>query len=795
MRKLLFAFVLMGLLVLATGCGSKSIDLNQFMEIQVSGYDGYGEAKAVFDETAFQTALKEMVGDKVPVRSVLATAKNGIRYNVSKSNGLSNGDKIELDWDVDKEIIKKDAGVILTFSQIEKSITELKAVEEYDAFGDIRFLTEGYSGAGSIVVDTSNARIKGLQAKAERTSGLSNGDVIKVTLSLANLSSTSSAKEMDAYTAGNYGLVLKEKSFQYTVDGLAELEVYDIFKDMIIVTEGYSGFGSIKVDLSGTKAKDLKVVIDKDQDLSNGDTVSVTLLPPYGSEDASAYTITNYGFMLQSQLLEYTVSSLKELEEYDFFSEIKVRFTGAEPAGKLEVDASSVQIPGLSFEADRSENLKNGDEIVLSVKCTEPDMERHLALLGYKLARTEARYTVEGMGTYWFGLEELEGTQALKEMDQQARDVLTAYAAANNAEQEVLKPMHYLGAYFVEVKPLFVEKLNEDEFFNKVCLVYQIDMETEGTPLSYYYYTEFFNVEKTVEGEWEYNLLEYKTPEGRGGWGPMDASGEAFDFVSNTYKRYSYLGFQTLKELTTARISSCAEKYSYEANVDENAPQSQNPDSQGTIPSEFKLDLGKVKVGDSVSFGQYEQDGYAGNGKEPIEWVVFTANDEKVWMISRYILDAVPFNRAGGNSNYGNSSVNRWLNSTFLNEAFSKEEQEALQTLWADPAANPQFPGTSQGVDVHEKVALLSIEEIEEYLSDDQLRMAQGTKYTKSSTKLSVSDNGNSPWWTRTMGSNNSLATLARSNGTINYEGRDLTIEEFGIRPCICLPRSSGSEE
>ena len=56
-----------------------------------------------------------------------------------------------------------------------------------------------------------------------------------------------------------------------------------------------------------------------------------------------------------------------------------------------------------------------------------------------------------------------------------------------------------------------------------------------------------------------------------------------------------------------------------------------------------KLALYK-KVGSIVTFGQYEQDNNTGNGPEEIEWIVLDVQDGKSLLLSRYGLDAKPYN-------------------------------------------------------------------------------------------------------------------------------------------------------
>ena len=53
-----------------------------------------------------------------------------------------------------------------------------------------------------------------------------------------------------------------------------------------------------------------------------------------------------------------------------------------------------------------------------------------------------------------------------------------------------------------------------------------------------------------------------------------------------------------------------------------------------------------LEAGDVVTFGCYEQDDDASNGPEPIEWLVLDADGETATLISRYGLDAKPYNDA-----------------------------------------------------------------------------------------------------------------------------------------------------
>lgn len=82
---------------------------------------------------------------------------------------------------------------------------------------------------------------------------------------------------------------------------------------------------------------------------------------------------------------------------------------------------------------------------------------------------------------------------------------------------------------------------------------------------------------------------------------------------------------------------------------------------------------------ETVLFGSYEQDGDAANGKEPIEWLVLARDGDKALLLSKYALDHqsfMPFYEPVTEPfTWESCSLRQWLNSTFLNAAFSAEEQ------------------------------------------------------------------------------------------------------------------------
>ena len=86
-------------------------------------------------------------------------------------------------------------------------------------------------------------------------------------------------------------------------------------------------------------------------------------------------------------------------------------------------------------------------------------------------------------------------------------------------------------------------------------------------------------------------------------------------------------------------------------------------------------EIGDLDVGDEITYGEYKD--------EEIEWEIisrnFFINEGKVQvkLLSKYVLDCQPFNESG-ESSWEDSSLRKWLNSDFISEAFSEEEQKNL---------------------------------------------------------------------------------------------------------------------
>lgn len=189
------------------------------------------------------------------------------------------------------------------------------------------------------------------------------------------------------------------------------------------------------------------------------------------------------------------------------------------------------------------------------------------------------------------------------------------------------------------------------------------------------------------------------------------------------------------------------------------------------------------KVGQTVTFGSYEQDNNTKNGKEKIQWTVVKVESTRVLLVSDQVLMAKEFSKNGADNVWSQSSIRTWLNGDFYKAAFSKEEQGKIFAAKVKVATNAKY-GTSGGEDTQDKVFLLSLEEANSYFTKDKLKCS-ATAYAQAfgaSVRF-----GGTEWWLRTPGKDGAMVATIKDTGSANEEGRNGDITWCGIRPAIWI--------
>ena len=214
-------------------------------------------------------------------------------------------------------------------------------------------------------------------------------------------------------------------------------------------------------------------------------------------------------------------------------------------------------------------------------------------------------------------------------------------------------------------------------------------------------------------------------------------------------------------------------------------------------------------IGSYVTFGTYPQTA-KGTDKTPIEWLVldYDEKNNRALLISRYGLDCQPFNKVKVDVTWGTSSLRAWLNDTFLNKAFSKEEQGAILTTDVDNSASQCYSKWSGngGKNTQDKVFLLSYSEANMYFNlkytfdsgarDNYKSRTAPTEYAKAVSENACFISGittkeGSPaglWWLRSPGANNIFAARVDFDGSLYFQ--DVEHTTLMVRPAIWLDLS-----
>ena len=191
----------------------------------------------------------------------------------------------------------------------------------------------------------------------------------------------------------------------------------------------------------------------------------------------------------------------------------------------------------------------------------------------------------------------------------------------------------------------------------------------------------------------------------------------------------------------------------------------------------------EYKIGEAIEFGNYPQD--KDGTEKPIEWIVMKNEGNQVLLLSKYVLDAKPYNEGWENVTWQTSDIRQWLNNEFYTTAFNKSEKAKIQTSLIKNEDNSEY-GTSGGNDTEDKVFLLSEKEAETLFSNDDERIAKATGYAEKSG-VYVNEKKESVWWLRSTGYSSSRAAEVKYNGWVDQDGPSVDCMDGGVRPALHL--------
>ena len=230
-----------------------------------------------------------------------------------------------------------------------------------------------------------------------------------------------------------------------------------------------------------------------------------------------------------------------------------------------------------------------------------------------------------------------------------------------------------------------------------------------------------------------------------------------------------------------------AENYAPAYELLENLDYKDSEEKASTIYAEHPIDIMRMaQIGDTVFFGKYEQDNNTSNGNEAIEWLVLDAKDDRILVISKYILDMKPFD-SDGDSWWDCSTLRSWLNGTFRKEAFSEENQMYIPKVQVSAERNPSH-NVDPGKDTQDWIFLLNIQESEQYFDSEDSMQCRATPYVDSKSGYFCYG-----WWLRSTGKdwdNAAVVFTPSVKSAIDRECADgyyADSDSIGVRPAMWI--------
>ena len=194
--------------------------------------------------------------------------------------------------------------------------------------------------------------------------------------------------------------------------------------------------------------------------------------------------------------------------------------------------------------------------------------------------------------------------------------------------------------------------------------------------------------------------------------------------------------------------------------------------------------LEAAAVGDTVTLGSYEQDGDVSDGAEAIEWVVLAKEDGRALLLSKYALDCRPYNDDYDDVTWATCDLRSWLNGEFYEAAFSAGEQALVAESDLTNPDNEGY-GTSGGADTQDRVFLLSIDEVGQYLPTDEERVCLPTAQAVANGVWTNSDTGACHWWLRSPGRGSRGAADVYFDGSVRSDGWGVVSGARAVRPAL----------
>jgi hypothetical protein len=223
-----------------------------------------------------------------------------------------------------------------------------------------------------------------------------------------------------------------------------------------------------------------------------------------------------------------------------------------------DVDESGIPTTAVTFKADKTSELSNGDTVTITATCTSN---------GYSLSEETHEYTVEGLNSYATALDDIPDDMKEK-MLKQANDSITA-SWASAAEGNSLKSLDFLGYYFLTGKEGF-----SPSPYNQIYCVYKVTSNITGVRKEdesnteecgeevYYTFYSYSDIMILNDGTCSVDLSS-----GSGSSNEIKTEHGYWSF--GYFERYTLMGYNDLDSMFNNCVTYYLSDYDYENTVQE----------------------------------------------------------------------------------------------------------------------------------------------------------------------------------------------------------------------------------
>ena len=320
-------------------------------------------------------------------------------------------------------------------------------------------------------------------AYLENDSDLSNGDVVNFTWDIDK-----------KYVEETLKIELDYSNMEFTVEGLTELMVVDPFDSIEVKFEGFDTNGNAAINVlygdDNFYMSHLWCECDKTYDLSNGDTITITLNLNSWTYDSVEELCYENGYKPFELTKTYTVEGLTELQEIDIFDYVTVTFSGIDGDGyadaSLDYDNAPDCFADMDLSIDYDYRLTNGDTIVVTPYVWWNDVDDYLVDYGYIPKTMEKSYTVSGLGSYVVSVDQLPD-DFFATVDAAGRALFAEQEVQYWSEKMTMKSMELQNAYLLTY-------MYDDYWYNVgpngIALIYknilEVTEDDEVYPVEFY---------------------------------------------------------------------------------------------------------------------------------------------------------------------------------------------------------------------------------------------------------------------------------------------------------------------